>query len=117
MQRAFVIWLGVSLAAVAWGNGHHPTLAMPIWRQATRPPQVWRHPVDAPLPRSASELLTRFIDVRDDGGGDDQIRRVQASVLSALENAQHLGMKDRNWLWVMPSLGQINGASVRIDLP
>jgi hypothetical protein len=61
---------------------------------------------DAPAP-IANDAQLRF---------DDMTRHAEHTVISALENAQHLGNHYRTWLWVTPLFGSVNGAAVRIDL-
>jgi hypothetical protein len=46
---------------------------------------------------------------------DDMARGAQDRVVSALETAQHLGSRYHTWLWVTPSFGIVNGASLRFD--
>ena len=46
---------------------------------------------------------------------DDMARGAQDRVVSALESAQHLGSRYNTWLWVTPSFGVVNGASLRFD--
>jgi hypothetical protein len=46
---------------------------------------------------------------------EDMARGAQDRVVSALETAQHLGSRYHTWLWVTPSFGYVNGASLRFD--
>ena len=48
---------------------------------------------------------------------DEMIHRAENTLISAVENAQHLGSPYRTWLWIAPMSGgsDVYGAVVRID--
>jgi hypothetical protein len=73
-------------------------------------------PSSSPSPSSSSPPLPREMVFAPAAVALDELARVEGTLVTYAERAQHLGSRFRPWLWVTPVMsGGIYGITVRVD--